>query len=339
MLGNRQGKKRKRWLALLLAGAMILSGMGTPSVVVQAEETDTVAVEAEATAVSGNENAETTEMQAADTQDDTQSVPEEAQIALLSEDVAVSAQDAAGDAEQYVLDAADLAQFTNGAKKDGEEQSAGTDDYFTILWSSKSKVDGSKKSFEDGTAFTRRINLGGKLDVTNNKNGVSFKTTGAAEVKVYWVEGGDDNRQMALLTGSGTVVAKTGETLAKNATCISVLKVTEAGTYYLGGLENNNYIFKVIVTETTGGTEKPARADWSTVENPEIISAVQNAGKVDVTVKTNIGYDGADKIDALACSRRRTRILDGPRQDRQPRQDRLLLAAARGPEHGQHHPR
>lgn len=297
MLGNRQGKKRKRWLALLLAGAMILSGMGTPSVVVQAEETDTVAVEAEATTVSGNENAETTEMQAADTQDDTQSVPEEAQIALLSEDVAVSAQDAAGDAEQYVLDAADLAQFTNGAKKDGEEQSAGTDDYFTILWSSKSKVDGSKKSFEDGTAFTQRINLGGKLDVTNNKNGVNFKTTGAAEVKVYWVEGGDDNRQMALLTGSGTVVAKTEETLAKNAACISVLKVTEAGTYYLGGLENNNYIFKVIVTETTGGTEKPARADWSTVENPEIISAVQNAGKVDVTVKTNIGYDGADKIE------------------------------------------
>lgn len=297
MLGNRQGKKRKRWLALLLAGAMILSGMGTPSVVVQAEETDTVAVEAEATTVSGNENAETTEMQAADTQDDTQSVPEETQIALLSEDVAVSAQDAAGDAEQYVLDAADLAQFTNGAKKDGEEQSAGTDDYFTILWSSKSKVDGSKKSFEDGTAFTQRINLGGKLDVTNNKNGVSFKTTGAAEVKVYWVEGGDDKRQMALLTGSGTVVAKTGETLAKNATCISVLKVTEAGTYYLGGLENNNYIFKVIVTETAGSTEKPARADWSTVENPEIISAVQNAGKVDVTVKTNIGYDGADKIE------------------------------------------
>lgn len=297
MLGNRQGKKRKRWLALLLAGAMILSGMGTPSVVVQAEETDAVAVEAEATTVSGNENAETTEMQAADTQDDTQSVPEEAQIALLSEDVAVSAQDAAGDAEQYVLDAADLAQFTNGAKKDGEEQSAGTDDYFTILWSSKSKVDGSKKSFEDGTAFTQRINLGGKLDVTNNKNGVSFKTTGAAEVKVYWVEGGDDNRQMALLTGSGTVVAKTEETLAKNAACISVLKVTDAGTYYLGGLENNNYIFKVIVTETTGGTEKPVRADWSTVENPEIISAVQNAGKVDVTVKTNIGYDGADKIE------------------------------------------
>lgn len=297
MLGNRQGKKRKRWLALLLAGAMILSGMGTSSVVVQAEETDAVAVEAEATTVSGNENAETTEMQAADTQDDTQSVPEEAQIALLSEDVAVSAQDAAGDAEQYVLDAADLAQFTNGAKKDGEEQSAGTDDYFTILWSSKSKVDGSKKSFEDGTAFTQRINLGGKLDVTNNKNGVSFKTTGAAEVKVYWVEGGDDNRQMALLTGSGTVVAKTEETLAKNAACISVLKVTDAGTYYLGGLENNNYIFKVIVTETTGGTEKPARADWSTVENPEIISAVQNAGKVDVTVKINIGYDGADKIE------------------------------------------
>lgn len=297
MLGNRQGKKRKRWLALLLAGAMVLSGVGTPSVVVQAEEADKVVVEAEAATVSGNENVEATKMQSADTQDDTQSAPEEAQIAVLSEEVAESAQDAAGDAEQYVLDVTDLAQFTNGAKKDGEEQSAGTEDYFTILWSSKSKVDGSKKSFEDGTAFTQRINLGGKLDVTNNKNGVSFKTTGAAEVKVYWVEGGDDNRQMALLTGSGTVVAKTEETLAKNAACISTLKVIAAGTYYLGGLENNNYIFKVIVTEITGGTEKPARADWSTVENPEIISAVQNAGKVDVTVKTNIGYDGADKIE------------------------------------------
>ena len=295
MLGNRQGKKRKRWLALLLAGAMVLSGMGTPSVVVQAEETDTVAVEAEAATVSGNENVEATEIQAADTQDDPQSAPEEAQIAVLSEEVAVSAQDAAGDAEQYVLDATDLAQFTNGAKKDGEEQSAGTDDYFTILWSSKSKVDGSDKKFDDGTTFSQRINFGGKL--TQTKNAVSFKTTGAAEVKVYWVEGGVDNRQMALLNGSGTVVAKTEETLAKNAACISTLKVTDAGTYYLGGLENNNYIFKVIVTETTGSTEKPARADWSSVESPEIISAVQNVGKMDVTVKTNIGYDGADKIE------------------------------------------
>ena len=80
MLGNRQGKKRKRWLALLLAGAMVLSGMGTPSVVVQAEETDKVVVEAEAATVSGNENVEATKMQSADTQ----SAPEEAQIAVLS---------------------------------------------------------------------------------------------------------------------------------------------------------------------------------------------------------------------------------------------------------------
>ena len=100
MLGNRQGKKRKRWLALLLAGAMVLSGMGTPSVVVQAEETDKVVVEAEAATVSGNENVEATKMQVADIQDDTQSVPEGAQIAVLSEAVAVSAQDAVGDAEQ-----------------------------------------------------------------------------------------------------------------------------------------------------------------------------------------------------------------------------------------------
>ena len=298
MLSSREGKKRKRWLALLLAGAMVLSGMGTPSAVVRAEEATVEQIqETKSATVSGNETEQTADEQLAEAQDDTQGAPEEAQIAVLSEEAAVSKQDAVGNAEQYVLDATDLAQFTNGAKKDGEEQSAGTDDYFTILWSSKSKVDGSNKSFDDGTTLTQRINLGEKLDVAKKKNGGKFTTVGAAEVKVYWVEGGDDNRQMALLNGSGTVAAKTEETLAKNAACISVLKVTEAGTYYLGGLENNNYIFKVIVTETTGSTEKPARADWSTVESPEIISAVQNAGKMDVTVKTNIGYDGADKIE------------------------------------------
>ncbi len=292
MLSSREGKKRKRWLALLLAGAMVLSGMGTPSVVVQAEET---VVESEQATVSGNEIEQVADGQTAETQDDTQSAPEETQIAVLAEEAAEETKDTTGDAEQYVLDATDLALFAAGAKADGEEQSAGSDDYFTILWSKKSKVDTSKKSFEDGTAFTQRINFGGKL--TQIQNSVKFTTTGAAEVKVYWVEGGDDNRQMALLNGGGTVAVKTEETLAKNAACISTLKVTEAGTYYLGGLENNNYIFKVIVTETTGSTEKPTRADWSTVESPEIISAVQNAGKMDVTVKTNIGYDGADKIE------------------------------------------
>ena len=39
MFGGKGRKKRKRWMALLLAGAMVLSGMGTSPVSVQAEET------------------------------------------------------------------------------------------------------------------------------------------------------------------------------------------------------------------------------------------------------------------------------------------------------------
>lgn len=39
MFGGKGRKKRKRWMALLLAGAMVLSGMGTSPISVQAEET------------------------------------------------------------------------------------------------------------------------------------------------------------------------------------------------------------------------------------------------------------------------------------------------------------
>ena len=471
MLGRREGKK-KRWLALLLAGAMVLSGMGNPSTIVRAEETETVVAESEtvvtesaAGSVSDNEagnsadgqlgeqapgeqNADANAQNTVDVQSAANG--EEAQPAAVAEVNADTKKDTSGTADQYVLDAADLTAFAAGAKKDGEEQKAGTDDYFTILWSEKSKVDGSSKGFEDGTTLAQRINFGGKL--AQNKNAVSFKTTGAAEVKIYWVEGGDDNRQMALLNGSGSVTAQTEVTLAKNAACvstlkvtdagtyylggltgnnyifkvivtpekaaepknftfessaldafaagakkdgeeqkagtddyftliyssktkvdsssktfedgyksgqrvnfggaattgknalkfttsgaaevkvwwveggddnrqmallngsgeavtqtdvtltknataISTLKVTDAGTYYLGGLTNNNYIYKVVVTETAGTSPKPARADWAKVAAPEIVNAVQEKGQINVTVKANIGYDGADKME------------------------------------------
>lgn len=41
---------------------------------------------------------------------------------------------------------------------------------------------------------------------------------------------------------------------------------------------------------------KPPRADWTTVTAPVITNAEQKDDSVDVTVTTNIGYDGADKI-------------------------------------------
>ena len=202
---------------------------------------------------------------------------------------------------EFVLDTTkDLTAFAQGSKVDGDTEKAGTEDYFTLIYSAKSKVDGSNKTFDDGYEATQRVNFGGAI--TTEKNAIKFTTGNAATVKVWWVEGGDDNRQMTILNANGEEAASTNETLAKNATCISELELAEAGTYYLGGKENNNYIFKVVVTEAGGSSDKPQRADWASVAAPEITNIALNAedaGKIDVTVRANIGYDGADKITII----------------------------------------
>ncbi|MEE1038223.1 MAG: pectinesterase family protein [Eubacterium sp.] len=193
------------------------------------------------------------------------------------------------------LETSALAAVAQGTKTDGEEQKAGTDEYFTIIYSAKSKVDGSSKTFEDGYASAQRLNLGGK--VSTEKNAVKFTTSNPSSVKVWWAEGGEDNRQIAILNASGEQVAVTTDTVAKNAVCISTLKLEEAGTYYLGGDINNNYLFKIEVTETPTGSSKPARADWATVNAPEINEVAlnaENANEIVVTIDANIGYDGAD---------------------------------------------
>lgn len=198
------------------------------------------------------------------------------------------------------LETSALTAFAAGAKADGEEEKAGTNEYFTIIYSAKSKVDSSSKTFEDGYASAQRLNLGGK--VTTEKNAVKFTTSNPSSVKVWWAEGGDDNRQIAILNGAGEQVAVTADTVAKNAVCISTLQLKDAGTYFLGGDINNNYIFKIEVTETPNGSVKPARADWSTVEAPVITNVAlnaQDANTVEVTVNANVGYDGADKVTVV----------------------------------------
>ncbi|MGN1187117.1 MAG: pectinesterase family protein, partial [Lachnospiraceae bacterium] len=189
----------------------------------------------------------------------------------------------------------DLTSFAAGDKADGEEEKAGTEDYFTVIYSAKSKVDSSSKVFDDGYTSSQRLNLGGKA--TTEKNAVKFTTANPSTVKIWWVEGGDDNRQMAILNAAGEQVAITDVTVAKNAVCISELELADAGTYYLGGATNNNYIFKIEVTETPSGSSKPARADWSKVEAPVLVSAEdQGDGTVLVKVNANVSYDGADAV-------------------------------------------
>ena len=203
--------------------------------------------------------------------------------------------------KEYELDGAKLEAAAAGKFTDGQTVNAGTDNAFTLYMSAKTKIDSSNKTWDDGFAGTQRINFGGKADIANMKNFVSFKTEGTAKVKIYWVEGGDDNRQMAIFNTSGAVVTKTEVTAAKNETVVSTLELADAGTYYLGGLENNNYIFKVVVTDTVGGGNTPfvPRKDWSEVAAPVIGEVAQDGADVTVPFTMALGNDGADKVSVV----------------------------------------
>jgi cytosine/adenosine deaminase-related metal-dependent hydrolase len=94
----------------------------------------------------------------------------------------------------------------------------------------------------------RRVYYGTKLAIAEMiKNGIVFTTTEAATVTVWWVEGGEDHRQVALYDMDGNIVVQSdNQEAAKNDPCMSTFTV-EAGTYIVGNVINTNYIFKVEV--------------------------------------------------------------------------------------------
>ena len=205
-------------------------------------------------------------------------------------------EDVAAEPVEYVLDATlDLTAFAQGDKADGDTEVI--NDFFTIIYSSKNKVDSSSKTFDDGYTATQRLNFGGKTDTANGMlNSVMFTTTGAATVKIWWVSGGD-GREMAIYDASGVIAATTDASASiKNGLYIDELTLEDAGTYYLGVPTGSNYLFKVSVTVGGGSTEQPERAAWDTVEVPVIASAVQDSGNISVTVSANVGYDGGDAL-------------------------------------------
>ena len=203
--------------------------------------------------------------------------------------------------KNYVFEAKNLTAFASG-KGDGDSEKAGTSDYFTLYYSAKSKVDSSSKDFDDGYSSSQRVNFGGKADATTPKNVISFKTSGAATVKVWWVEGTSSSkpseyREMTILGSNGSEAASTNEHAEKGALCISTLNLSDAGTYYLGGKQNNNYIFKVEVTE--GASSAPVeRGDWADVDAPVIDSVAQTSGKAEikVNVTADVSAAGGDEV-------------------------------------------
>ena len=195
----------------------------------------------------------------------------------------------------YVLNCGSLQAVTQGSKADGDTDTAGTDNFFTIHYSAKTKIDGSKKTFDDGFYVEQRINFGGKIDLSSTpKNCVSFTTQGAATVKIWWVCGGD-GREFGIYDESHTLVAQTKDQKLQNELCISTLTLGSEGTYYLGGIEGNNYIFKIEVT--TNALDKGPRDDWANVAAPSISSVtITEDGKLSVSINGLVDHNGADYL-------------------------------------------
>lgn len=151
----------------------------------------------------------------------------------------------------HVLDVTtDLEALSPSADNAGKEIVVG--DYFTVILGEKTKIDSSNKSFDDGYEASQRLNFQHKSKMTDAGvvlPAVKFTTSAAATVKLWWVEGGEDNRQMVIFNEAGEEVVRTADTLEKNAKCISELKLEAAGTYYLGTPDGSNYLFKMEVTE------------------------------------------------------------------------------------------
>lgn len=300
MFGSKGRKERKRLIALLLAGTMVLSGMGISPISVQAEETATAVEQVQETEPvetiveeQGEETVSGGDIEVPEVEETEVLETEEiSEVAVQAAEVTVPVvQNTSGNSDGYVLDAAELATFDADTKKDGDEETAGTDKYFTIHYSAGTKVEAKEKEFTDGYKSVNRINFAGAVKKTQNS--ISFTTTGKAKVKVYW-GAADANREMAIINDSGKTIAVTEVKPAKDQLCCWEVTLDDAGTYYLGGSEKKNYIFRVEVTKDE--QEEISRADWSTVDAPEITEVKQSGEKIDITVKAVVGNDGADKI-------------------------------------------
>lgn len=207
---------------------------------------------------------------------------------------------AAADDGKFVLDATtDLENMAAKTKKDGESEKVGTDDYFTLYYAAKTKIDTSSKTFDDGYSATRRINLQVATSIKSDSviGAIKFTATSRSTVKVWWVAG-EAGREVAIYDSTGKVKEKSSENLSKNALAISEFTV-DAGTYYLGNPDGSNYWFKVEVTESNY-VDPTQPADWATVTKPEVVSATDNGGSIKINVNAMVGKHSdlkyADKV-------------------------------------------
>ena len=190
-----------------------------------------------------------------------------------------------GDSKTYIFESKDLEAAAAGTFSDGQTMTAGTNDYFTLILGSKTKIDSSSKTWEDGYTSGQRLNLAGKT--TTSANAIKITTSGSATIKIWWVSNDDTAsgaRPIGILDEYGNIVDQDTSVVPKNETHFSTFEVGEAGTYYIGNMVNTNYFFKIEVIETgntSGGTTCQHANTSTTTQNATCV----NAGST--TVKCN----------------------------------------------------
>lgn len=172
---------------------------------------------------------------------------------------------------------------------------------FTIKATAEKSVaiDGSSKSADDGTNFTKRIKLGGTGAI--DARSIHFSATGKGTVKVYAMSssaGADRDFSLYKLekaTDGTTTSVLINSVKAYGATlALGTIDFTEAGDYYLASPASGVNVYGIEVT-MEGEVTEPDREDWSNVTAPTITSVVQNGSKIIVTFELKTGDDGADK--------------------------------------------
>ncbi len=220
--------------------------------------------------------------------------------------ISVSAEEPKTETVTKVFESKDLEAKAQGSYSDGEEVKAGTDNFFILYMSAKTKVDSSSKTWgtegeENYYKSGQRLNFGGAS--TTSKQVISITTEYAATVKIWWVCGGDGNRYIAIWDADKNEIDTTEKEVANGTIGIDTLNIPAAGSYYIACPVNNNYIYKIEVSWTVQLADSDTcehEYEHATCESPEKCS---KCGK---TQGEKLGHDYQDVAEVPA-----TCMVDG----------------------------